>query len=91
MKGSGSGRDKKRAHSAEGKEALPLPTDRDVAERLRAQIRTVRYNRDVHTAAVTRASQTLVQLRSLLAQVEERLCRQIVGELGSDWSGQRRP
>lgn len=91
MKGSGNGRDKKGARSAESKDALPLPTDRDVAERLRAQIRMIRYNRDAHTAAATRASQTLAQLRSLLAQVEERLCRQIVGELGSDWSGQRRP
>lgn len=84
------GRDKKAARSAEGKDALSLTTDKAVAERLRAQIRTVRYNRDELTAAVMRASQTLAQLRGLLAQVEERLCRQIVGELGPDWTGQRR-
>jgi hypothetical protein len=67
-----------------------LTKDKAVAERLRAQIRTVRYHRDELTAGVTRASQTLAHLRGLLARVEERLCRQIVGELGPDWTGQRR-
>jgi hypothetical protein len=90
VNGLSNGREKKAARSAEGKDALSLTTDRAVAERLRVQIRTIRYNQDELTAAVTRASQTLRQLRRLLAQVEERLCRQIVGELGPDWTGRRR-
>jgi hypothetical protein len=90
VKGLSYGRDKKIDRSANGKDASSLTRDKAVAERLRAQIRTVRYNRDELTAAVTRVNQALAQLRGLLAQVEERLCRQIVGELGPDWTGRRR-